>query len=202
MALKIGANSINKLYLDSTPINKAYLGAGILFSGFSPTDLFTGGDKGWLADLTTVYSDTAGTTLTTELGGDVRRVNDMIESGLNATSATAWLLRRDAFYSLERAGGTFSVTLPDLGTAATVAYVDETTGVTILTAQTISGSFSLPTSARLGPVVIIDRALTVPETTAITAWLNERRPGNWLLGLGVWDDAAEWDDTAVWQSAA
>jgi len=42
----------------------------------------------------------------------------------------------------------------------------------------------------------------VPETTAITAWLNERRPGNWLLGLGVWDDAAEWDDTAVWQSAA
>ena len=74
--------------------------------------------------------------------------------------------------------------------------------MTILTAQTISGSFSLPTSARLGPVVIIDRALTVPETTTITAWLNERRPGNWLLGLGVWDDAAEWDDTAVWQSAA
>ena len=32
MALKLGANSINKLYLGSTPINKAYLGTGILFS--------------------------------------------------------------------------------------------------------------------------------------------------------------------------
>ena len=33
MALKLGANSINKLYLGSTAINKAYLGATVVFSG-------------------------------------------------------------------------------------------------------------------------------------------------------------------------
>jgi len=52
MALKLGANSINKLYLGSTAINKAYLGAGILFSGvFTPADLFGAGDKGFAFDL-------------------------------------------------------------------------------------------------------------------------------------------------------
>ena len=50
MDLKLGVNSINKLYLVGTPINKAYLGAGILFSGdFSPASLFAGGQEGlWL----------------------------------------------------------------------------------------------------------------------------------------------------------
>ena len=54
MALKLGANSINKLYLGSTAINKAYLGATVLFSGggavpFSPASLFAGGQEGlWL----------------------------------------------------------------------------------------------------------------------------------------------------------
>ena len=38
MALKLGVNSINKLYLGSTAINKAYLGATVLFSrGFNTT---------------------------------------------------------------------------------------------------------------------------------------------------------------------
>ena len=53
MALKLGANSINKLYLGSTAINKAYLGATVLFSGggavpFSPASLFAGGQQGLL----------------------------------------------------------------------------------------------------------------------------------------------------------
>jgi hypothetical protein len=52
MALKLGANAINKLYLGSTPINKAYLGATVVFSGgFSPADLFGAGDKGFAFDL-------------------------------------------------------------------------------------------------------------------------------------------------------
>jgi len=53
MALKLGANSINKLYLGSTPINKAYLGAVIFFPAgvFSPAYLFGAGDKGFAFDL-------------------------------------------------------------------------------------------------------------------------------------------------------
>ena len=40
MALNVGANAIGKLYLGSTQINKAYLGANVLFSsGFNPASL-------------------------------------------------------------------------------------------------------------------------------------------------------------------
>jgi len=53
MALKLGTNSINKLYLGSTAINKAYLGAVIFFPAgvFSPAYLFGAGDKGFAFDL-------------------------------------------------------------------------------------------------------------------------------------------------------
>ena len=75
MALKLGANSINKLYLGSTPINKAYLGAGILFSGgFSPASLFEGGIAGAWYDpsyLSTLFQDSAGTTPVTASGQPV-----------------------------------------------------------------------------------------------------------------------------------
>ena len=172
---------------------------------FNPAQLFSSSTDGCFFDpnvLSAVWSDTAGTTAA-GLGGLLRRMDDLSGNGNNATSSTAWALRRDATYSAQRDGGTFSVTLPDLGADATVAYVDHASGVTILTGQTIgAGSYALPTSARLGPVIIIDRALTAPETAALTTWLTARRPGNWLLGLGVWDDAGAWTDTAFWQTAA
>ena len=65
MALKLGVNSINKLYLGSTAINKAYLGATVVFSGggavpFSPASLFAGGQKGlWLEVVKSVGFDPA-----------------------------------------------------------------------------------------------------------------------------------------------
>ena len=113
MALKLGANSINKLYFGSTPINKAYLGAGILFSGgFSPASLFAGGQKGlWLevvklppellfaggtegawfdpSDPSTLFQDSAGTTPVTVSGQPVGLMLDKSGNGNHATQATS-----------------------------------------------------------------------------------------------------------------
>jgi len=113
MALKLGANSINKLYLGSTAINKAYLGAGILFSGgFSPASLFAGGQEGlWLevvkfspellfaggtdgawfdpSDLSTLFQDSAGTTPVTASGQPVGKMLDKSGNGNHAVQATA-----------------------------------------------------------------------------------------------------------------
>jgi hypothetical protein len=69
MALKLGVNSINKLYLGSTAINKAYLGATVLFSGggavpFSPASLYTSNDLGFVVDAyatSSLWQDDAGT---------------------------------------------------------------------------------------------------------------------------------------------
>ena len=113
MALKLGANSINKLYFGSTPINKAYLGAGILFSGgFSPASLFAGGQKGlWLevvklppellfaggtegawfdpSDLSTLFQDSGGTTPVTTSGQPVGKMLDKSGNGNHAVQATS-----------------------------------------------------------------------------------------------------------------
>jgi len=119
MALKLGVNSINKLYLGSTAINKAYLGAGILFSGdfspaslsalfaggqqglwleavqsgeFSPASLFAGGAEGaWYdpSDLSTLFQDSAGTTPVTTAGQPVGRMLDNSGRANHAVQATA-----------------------------------------------------------------------------------------------------------------
>jgi len=91
MALKLGANSINKLYLGSTPINKAYLGAVIFFPhGFSPASLFEGGIAGaWYdpSDLSTLFQDSAGTTPVTASGQPVGKMLDKSGNGNHATQA-------------------------------------------------------------------------------------------------------------------
>ena len=79
MALKLGANSINKLYLGSTAINKAYLGATVLFSGggavpFSPADLFTGSETGVVYDV----SDLSSMNTEPDQSGSVPAVGDVV----------------------------------------------------------------------------------------------------------------------------
>ncbi|WP_272974789.1 hypothetical protein [Alcanivorax jadensis] len=66
------------------------------------------------------------------------------------------------------------VDFPDLGADATVAYADDS-GVTILTGQTITGETELPHVAKLYEVIYVDRALTGPETSAITDYLESKR---------------------------
>lgn len=60
---------------------------------------------------------------------------------------------------------------PDLGTDATVAY-STSGGTTILTGQTISGSYNLPTDDWYG-LIVLDRAFTGAETTQVTNFLNQ-----------------------------
>ena len=66
------------------------------------------------------------------------------------------------------------VTLPDLGTNATLAYADGS-GVTILTGQTISGDTQLPTTAETYGVIYLDRPFTASEATQVTDHLNKLR---------------------------
>ena len=65
-------------------------------------------------------------------------------------------------------------TLPNLGTNATVWYSTEA-GSTILTAQTVSGSFEILRGANTYAVGAVDRALTAGETTDLTTYLDAKR---------------------------
>ena len=107
MALKLGANSINKLYLGSTAINKAYLGATVMFSGggavpFSPADLFTGSETGVVYDVSDLSSmntepDQSGSV--PAVGDVVRFIADKSGSGNHAqnnSSSASPVLRQDA----------------------------------------------------------------------------------------------------------
>ncbi|KIC12851.1 hypothetical protein RA19_00115 [Leisingera sp. ANG-M1] len=78
----------------------------------------------------------------------------------------AWYLVDD------QVGGYLQVELPDLGSDATEWWADET-GVTINSGQTINtGARLLPGSPKLYAYGVINRALTVAETSSLTAFLN------------------------------
>lgn len=68
-----------------------------------------------------------------------------------------------------------TVTLPNLGSDATLAYSDES-NIHILTGQTISGNTNLPAVAKLGPVIYYDRPFTLAETSRVEDYLERRRP--------------------------
>ena len=102
MALKLGANSINKLYLGSTAINKAYLGATVLFSGggavpFSPASLYTSNDQGFVVDAydtSSLWQDDAGTILATAHDDPVALWKDNSGSTNGVDHSTAVLADR------------------------------------------------------------------------------------------------------------
>ena len=72
--MKIGTSTVTAIYLGTTSIVSAYLGSTQVFGGasaFTPLDLFSTGSQGiWLdpSDLTTMFSDRAGTTPVTTPG--------------------------------------------------------------------------------------------------------------------------------------
>jgi len=70
--MKIGTSTVTAIYLGTTSITSAYLGATQVFGGsFTPLSLFSGGAQGiWLdpSDLSTMFSDRAGTTPVTTPG--------------------------------------------------------------------------------------------------------------------------------------
>lgn len=91
MTLRLVSLTPNKLFLGSTEVTRAYLGATEVFGGFSPALLFAGGEQGaWYepSDLTTLFQDTAGAVPVTAPGQAVARINDKSGNGHNATQAT------------------------------------------------------------------------------------------------------------------
>jgi len=92
--MKIGASTVTAIFLGTTAITSAYLGSTQVFGGaeFSPSSLFAASEPGvWYdpSDLTTLFTDTAGTTPVTTPGQTVARMNDKSGRGNNATQATA-----------------------------------------------------------------------------------------------------------------
>jgi len=66
-----------------------------------------------------------------------------------------------------------TTTFPDLGTAVTIVRSVPGTGASILTGQTI-GAGARDDSTDHHGLLIINRALTAPETALVTAWANMR----------------------------
>lgn len=127
------------------------------------------------------------------------------QGGPNWTTTGSYVYRRDGMLKLSWqyvSGNRYGATVANFGTNCTIAYVDYTTGVVIQTGQTVSGARTLPAVSRLGPYIIVNDALNAGETAQLTTWLTARRPGNWLLGTGTWDDSGVWDDAALWEDAA
>jgi len=203
MALKLGANSINKLYIGSTPINKAYFGAGILFPrGFSPASLFAGGIAGVVydvSDLSTLFQDSAGTTPVTTAGQPVGRMLDNSGRANHAVQATAaarpTYQTGPARATLDKVDDRLSVTVPTGGfTGTMVLATDQGTasyGVTIPAGAYDIGGLYFPGNAMVGQV-IRDGALSAGDAAATEAYFV----GNGATaGYGSVTDFAEfWRD--------
>jgi len=78
-------------------------------------------------------------------------------------------------YWLDRPGTeSLKLWLPGGITGATLAYASDA-GTTIQTGQTVADGAELLLSSRIYALVLIDRALTTPETDDLTAWLDAAR---------------------------
>jgi hypothetical protein len=150
----------------------------------NPASLFTSGEDGaWYdtSDISVLFQDTAGTTPITASGQTIARVNDKSGNGLNATQATtaarpSYIVDADgAFIQHDPVDDALTVTLPDLGAEATVAYVTRSE-VRLLEDQTISGSYTLP-AQELANFVVIDRALTFAEKVSLIRFLASKVEG-------------------------
>ena len=92
--MKIGTSTVTAIYLGTTSIVSAYLGATQVFGGasaFTPLDLFSTGAQGiWLdpSDLSTMFSDRAGTIPVTTPGTVVGKRLDKSGRGNHAVAAT------------------------------------------------------------------------------------------------------------------
>lgn len=190
--------------------------------GFSPAILFAGGEPGvWYdpSDLTTLFTDTAGTTPVTTAGQTVALMLDKSGNDLHATQATAaarpsYIVGADGtFIQHDLVDDALTVTLPVMGTEATVAYVTRSE-VRLLEDQTISGSYTLPTQEIAG-FVAIDRALTIVEKVKLIRYLASKVEGvNYgaeidrltLIAINAVDvfvyDTSKDSDGGAWRSGA
>jgi len=171
----------NTLSLLTGAPNRIFTSRGTFLT---PASLFTRGEDGvWYdtSDISTLFQDNAGTTPITASGQTIGFVRDKSGNGLNATQATtaarpSYIVDADgAFIQHDPVDDTLTVTLPDMGTAATVAYVTRSE-VRLLEDQTLNGSYTLPTQ-EIANFVAIDRALTFAEKVSLIRFLAAKVEG-------------------------
>ena len=177
----------------------------------------------------TVYFTADATTVTIRFGlGGAALAGEYIEidnvsvkelPGYHATQATAaarpsYIVDADGtFIQHDLIDDALTVTLPDMGTEATVAYVTRSE-VRLLEDQTISGSYTLPTQEIAG-FVAIDRALTIVEKVKLIQYLASKVEGvNYgaeidrltLIAINAVDvfvyDTSKDSDGGAWRSGA
>jgi hypothetical protein len=169
MSFRIGSTEITGLRVGNSTVAKLYRGASLIFGGaapaWSPAELFAASEQGiWLdpSDLSTVFTDTAGTTPAT-VGQAVARINDKSGRGNHATQATTArrpILRQDSggLYYLEFDGVDDSMSTPTItpGTDKAQVFVgvrklsDAAVGMIIehsVNRSTNAGAFDLRSSA-------------------------------------------------------
>ena len=187
MALKLGANSINKLYLGSTAINKAYLGATVVTDVFTPASLFAGGQEGLLLDafdIDTLFQVSDGTTPVTVATDPIGYFGDKSGNGNHAAQATAAarLIYQTgpARATLDKVDDRLLVTVPTGGfTGTMVLATDQGTasyGVNIPSGPYDiggSGGTHFPGNAIVGQL-IRDGALSEGEAAATEAYFVEK----------------------------
>ena len=151
---------------------------------FNPLQLFANGEKGWwydLADLSTQFTDFAGTVPATTSGDAVACLKDKSGNGSDAKKATATarpLLKflpssNRPYHDYDGVDDVLTNTVATTLTNCTqirlfAGNVNITTGVTI------NAGNSNRTLDNFGEIVV-NRALTAAETAAVTLWANQRR---------------------------
>ena len=153
-------------------------------SSSSVIHLFAGGEEGVLYDLMSparLFSDTGGT-VPAVVGDPVAFVKSSVPGDLDATQATT--SQRPVYYVAangdrvlqnDEIDDALSVTLPNMGTACTVAYVTQSE-VRLEEGLTLNGAYTLPQIDLLG-FMAIDRALTTLEKVQLIRHLASLATG-------------------------
>jgi hypothetical protein len=128
-----------------------------------------------ISDTETTWQDTGATTPSTAVGHPIARVDGLVNSQ-NATQSTAgnrpvFALASGQLYARsDWVDDALLITLPDLGSDATIAYASLSAGAIIQQGQTISGEQSIPLDT--AAVIYLDRALTAAEESTVRSWLD------------------------------
>ena len=171
--MKIGTSTVTAIYLGTTSISSAYLGNTQVFGGsFTPLSLFSTGAQGiWLdpSDLTTMFSDRAGTTPVTTPGTVVGLRLDkskglalgaeLVTNGTFDTDLSGWTVAAAATGSSSWAAGSMQIAYSAALPAARYQALSVTAGKT----------YNLKCGYSVVSGTAVKFFLTVKDTASVTS---------------------------------
>lgn len=151
---------------------------------WSPAQLFAAGEKGWwydISDLSTQFTDLAGTLPVVNSGNAVACIKDKspnLSDAKKATVAARPLLKflpssNRPYHDYDNGDDVLTNTVATTLTGCTIIRMFANT-LSITVNQTIAAGNSNRTLDNFGEIVV-NRALTAFETAAVTQWANQRR---------------------------